>query len=50
MIPTDTNLSPAAIDILKKMISDTEVRLGRNGADEIKAHPFFYGLDWTKLK
>jgi protein-serine/threonine kinase len=32
------------------MITDPEVRLGRNGADEIKAHPFFNGFDWTNLR
>ena len=32
------------------MIVDSEVRLGRNGADEIKAHPFFNGFDWTNLR
>jgi len=32
------------------MITDPEVRLGRNGADEIKAHSFFNGFDWTNLR
>lgn len=50
VIPTDTNLSPAAIDLLRKMVTDADNRLGRNGAEEIKAHPFFEGLDWSKLK
>lgn len=49
-IPADANLSPAATDILKKLINDSDKRLGRNGVDEIKRHPFFDGLDWTKLK
>ena len=31
------------------MICDTETRLGRNGVDEIKAHPFFMEIDWDKL-
>ena len=25
-------------------------RLGRNGAEEIKAHPFFAGVDWDSLR
>ena len=41
VIPADANLSPAATDLLKKLITDSESRLGRNGADEIKRHPFF---------
>lgn len=50
MIPPEANLSPAATDILKRLIADPEVRLGRNGADEIKNHPFFEGLDWNALR
>jgi len=26
------------------------MRLGANGAEEIKSHPFFNGVDWLKLK
>lgn len=50
VIPPEANLSPAATDILKKLVSDSENRLGRNGADEIKKHPFFEGLDWENLR
>lgn len=32
------------------MITDAETRLGRNGADEIKAHPFFAGFDWANVR
>lgn len=24
--------------------------MGRNGAEEIKAHPFFYGINWEQLR
>ena len=50
VIPPEANLSPAATDILKKLVSDSENRLGRNGADDIKKHPFFEGLDWENLR
>jgi hypothetical protein len=36
VIPPEANLSPASTDILKRLISDQEIRLGRNGAEEIK--------------
>lgn len=29
---------------------DADQRLGRHGAHEIKAHPFFRGIDWTHLR
>lgn len=51
VIPPEANLSPAATDILKKLVTDSETRLGRNGgAEEIKKHPFFEGMDWDKLR
>ena len=50
VIPPEANLSPAATDLLKKFVSDSETRLGRNGAEEIKKHPFFEGLDWDNLR
>ena len=31
------------------MVSTAEVRLGTNGADEIKKHPFFKGVDWKNI-
>ena len=49
-IPAEAKLSPASTDILKKMICDADTRLGRNGAEEIKAHPFFKNLDSDKLR
>lgn len=31
-------------------MSDPHDRLGINGASEIKAHPFFKGIDWKNIK
>ena len=31
------------------MTSDPEQRLGHGGAEEVKAHPFFAGVDWDTL-
>jgi serine/threonine kinase 38 len=45
-IPPEAKLSKNAKDLLLKMVTDAENRLGRNGADEIKSHPFFNGFDW----
>ena len=35
---------------MNKLIADPEVRLGRNGAEEIKAHPFFEGFSFDDLR
>jgi serine/threonine kinase 38 len=49
VIPAEANLSPHSTDILKKLIADSDERLGKNGADEIKAHPFFDGVNWEGI-
>uniref|UniRef100_A0A6B0VH11 non-specific serine/threonine protein kinase n=3 Tax=Ixodes ricinus TaxID=34613 RepID=A0A6B0VH11_IXORI len=40
-IPKVPELSPEGIDLILKLCCGADKRLGRNGADEIKAHPFF---------
>ena len=49
-IPPEANLSPAATDILKRLLCDADHRLGQTGVDEIKSHPFFEGIDWDNLR
>ena len=49
-IRPEANISKEAEDILRKLINDPETRLGANGADEIKNHPFFKGIDWNHIK
>ena len=49
-IRPEANISKEAEDILRKLINDPESRLGTNGADEIKSHPFFKGIDWNHIK
>ena len=43
------NLSPECLDFVRSLIQDPDRRLGRNGADEIKGHPWFRGIDWGRL-
>lgn len=46
----DVEISESCKDIIRKLLQrDPEQRLGRRGAAEIKAHPFFSGIDWTSL-
>jgi serine/threonine kinase 38 len=49
-IRAEANISKEAEDILRKLINDPEVRLGANGAEEIKMHPFFKDIDWNHIK
>lgn len=43
-------MSPASVDLIKRLITDPNERLGINGVAEIKAHPFFVGIDWKNLR
>ncbi|KAK7355942.1 hypothetical protein VNO80_15207 [Phaseolus coccineus] len=47
--PEEARLSPEAKDLISKLLCNVSHRLGSNGADEIKAHPFFKGVEWDKL-
>lgn len=48
--PDEANLSPAAIDLIKRFLSDAPIRIGTKSVDEIKKHPFFNGVDWATLR
>jgi len=47
--PQKPKVSEEAKDLISKLICDPEDRLGKNGGDEIKAHPFFKDIDWDNL-
>ena len=49
-IPDDVIISPEAEDLIAKMVTDSDKRLGKNGVDEIKAHPFFKKIDWNNIR
>uniref|UniRef100_A0A8C9WR58 non-specific serine/threonine protein kinase n=1 Tax=Sander lucioperca TaxID=283035 RepID=A0A8C9WR58_SANLU len=46
-IPPPAKLSPEASDLIVKLCRSPEDRLGKNGTDEIKAHPFFKTIDFS---
>ncbi len=50
IIPDDVEVSRQAVDLIYKLIADPRDRLGLNGVEEIKAHPFFHGINWKELK
>jgi serine/threonine-protein kinase RIM15 len=42
--------SPEAKDFMQRLLTvDASQRLGANGAEEVKAHPFFKGIEWDKV-
>ncbi|VFR02059.1 unnamed protein product [Cuscuta campestris] len=45
----EAKLSPEAKDLISKLLCDVTKRLGSNGAGEIKAHPWFRGVDWNRI-
>ncbi|KAK4051784.1 Serine/threonine-protein kinase [Microbotryomycetes sp. JL221] len=48
--PDDVRLSREAEDMIRRMITGHDQRLGKSGAEEIKNHPFFAGVDWTTIR
>jgi serine/threonine protein kinase len=48
-IPPESKVSKDAVDLIKKLINDADKRLGLNGADDIKKHPFFKKIDWKNI-
>ncbi|XP_069463822.1 serine/threonine-protein kinase LATS1 [Ambystoma mexicanum] len=46
-ITPHAKLSPEASDLIIKLCHGPEDRLGKNGADEIKAHPFLKNIDFS---
>ncbi|KAH9918224.1 uncharacterized protein BXZ73DRAFT_53086 [Epithele typhae] len=43
-------VSPEAKDFMQRLMTlDPTKRLGVNGAEEVKAHPFFAGIDWDQI-
>ena len=48
--PSKCKISDTCKDLIFKLVNNSEVRLGKNGSGEIKAHPFFKGINWLKIK
>ncbi|XP_018352111.1 PREDICTED: serine/threonine-protein kinase MRCK alpha isoform X1 [Trachymyrmex septentrionalis] len=44
------DVSEEAKDLMRKLICSSEFRLGQNGIDDFKKHPWFDGVDWDTLR
>lgn len=49
-IPSEPPLTPEAVDLMRRLITKPEKRLGLHGVQEIKAHPFFRGVNWAEIR
>ena len=49
-IPIEANLSREVTDLIRKLITEPACRIGNKGAEEIKRHPFFSGVDWEGIR
>ncbi|XP_067889747.1 serine/threonine-protein kinase LATS2 isoform X1 [Heterodontus francisci] len=47
-IPPQVKLSSEATDLITRLCCGASDRVGGNGADEIKAHPFFTSIDFSE--
>lgn len=49
-VPRDASLSKDAIDLIYKLVCDKDNRLGTNGSEEVKRHPYFNGINWKTIR
>ena len=48
---TKPNIDAEAQDLIKQLLTkDPTQRIGFNGIEEIKSHPYFEGIDWTTVR
>ena len=50
VFPLEMPITNTAKSLISRFCTNAENRIGRNGVDEIRAHPFFKGVDWISIR
>ena len=48
--PPEVPLSTASKNLINAFCRQPETRIGKEGVDEVKRHPFFDGVDWEHIR
>eukprot|EP00002_Diphylleia_rotans_P014104 TRINITY_DN2743_c0_g1_i1.p1 TRINITY_DN2743_c0_g1~~TRINITY_DN2743_c0_g1_i1.p1 ORF type:complete len:487 (+),score=109.74 TRINITY_DN2743_c0_g1_i1:87-1547(+) len=48
--PDDVSVSPEALDLMRRLMADRVHRIGTGGSEEIKHHPWFADINWSRLQ
>jgi len=50
VLPPECTVSAEAEDLVRQLCTDAKRRIGKNGTEEIKAHPFLESVDWDNIR
>jgi serine/threonine kinase 38 len=48
--PPEVSISFEVVDLISRLLADPQLRLGRQGAQEVRAHPWFSSISWNSIR